>query len=49
MLEKCNNNCSFHGECIDGKCFCDQNWVGEDCSEQKCKDNCNNNGTCKVN
>ncbi|TNV84243.1 hypothetical protein FGO68_gene10893 [Halteria grandinella] len=28
----CLNECSMHGSCEDGKCVCNQNYYGEDCS-----------------
>ncbi len=30
--ELCKNvNCGVHGNCVDGVCQCDSNWVGEHC------------------
>jgi len=28
----CINSCSGRGKCVDGKCFCDDKYYGEDCS-----------------
>ncbi len=40
-------NCSNHGVCNNGTCFCESNqWVGELCDRRPCKDECNNNGVC---
>ena len=35
----CPNGCSGNGECNqrDGKCTCEPQFAGKDCSESKCK------------
>ncbi len=35
-LNHCINNCTFHGECIYGFCFCDVGYYGVDCSNSSC-------------
>jgi len=47
-IDKCLNNCSMHGECVDGKCVCDPGYYGEDCSNKKCDKDCNGHGKCVV-
>ncbi|XP_013165725.1 PREDICTED: attractin [Papilio xuthus] len=34
-------NCSNHGECEDGVCRCEPDWVGVACDEPLCPDDCN--------
>ncbi|XP_068625483.1 attractin-like protein 1 [Battus philenor] len=34
-------NCSNHGECEDGVCKCEQDWVGMACDEPLCPEECN--------
>ncbi|CAG4967185.1 unnamed protein product [Parnassius apollo] len=34
-------NCSNHGECEDGVCKCEPDWVGVACDELLCPDECN--------
>ncbi|XP_053619470.1 attractin-like protein 1 isoform X2 [Plodia interpunctella] len=34
-------NCSSHGECEDGTCKCEPDWVGIACNQKLCPDNCN--------
>ena len=31
----CINNCSGHGRCLEGRCECDHQWAGSDCSTSK--------------
>lgn len=35
-------HCSQHGKCINGTCVCDADYIGVDCSERWCKNNCSN-------
>lgn len=35
-------HCSQHGTCVEGKCICDQDYTGIDCSVRLCKNNCSN-------
>ncbi len=42
----CKKKC-VHGSCLDGKCACDSNYKGEDCSEPwTCPKDCSGNGPC---
>ncbi|KAL0811494.1 hypothetical protein ABMA28_009888 [Loxostege sticticalis] len=34
-------NCSNHGECEDGTCRCESDWVGVACDQPLCPDECN--------
>ncbi|XP_060806928.1 attractin-like protein 1 [Amyelois transitella] len=34
-------NCSSHGECEEGTCKCEPDWVGVACDQKLCPDNCN--------
>jgi hypothetical protein len=29
----CPSNCTYHGDCIDGNCFCYDGWAGDTCAE----------------
>ena len=40
----CDENCFFHGDCVDGECVCDVGWTGENCLDRTC-DHCQF-GTC---
>ncbi|XP_019631534.1 PREDICTED: teneurin-3-like isoform X1 [Branchiostoma belcheri] len=43
----CPNDCSNHGECVDGTCACLASWAGDDCSLELCDPaDCNGNGAC---
>ncbi|XP_049880941.1 attractin [Pectinophora gossypiella] len=42
-------NCSNHGECDDGTCRCEPDWIGVACDQPLCPDDCNaayGAGTC---
>eukprot|EP01006_Ploeotia_vitrea_P041892 TRINITY_DN66583_c14_g8_i1.p1 TRINITY_DN66583_c14_g8~~TRINITY_DN66583_c14_g8_i1.p1 ORF type:complete len:997 (-),score=462.54 TRINITY_DN66583_c14_g8_i1:1473-4430(-) len=44
----CPKNCTRHGVCSQGKCFCDPGFTGVDCSTVVyCPDDCSGNGICK--
>jgi len=30
-VKSCQNDCSHHGSCHNGRCTCDPKWVGDDC------------------
>ncbi len=32
FIAVCPNFCSFHGDCVQGRCQCDKGWTGTDCS-----------------
>lgn len=43
----CPNECFAHGTCKMGKCLCNAEYSGFDCSRlNNCKNDCNNSGTC---
>lgn len=47
----CPNNCSSHGECHNHRCFCENDWGGEDCSHRLCPDDCGRDkghGNCEI-
>ena len=35
-IDRCPNNCSRHGSCYYGYCFCDEGFYGVDCSNVSC-------------
>jgi len=35
-IGQCVKNCSLHGDCIHGSCFCHDGYYGSDCSNQTC-------------
>ena len=41
---ECLNNCADHGRCVAGKCQCDAQWSGEDCSSSICPVLCSGHG-----
>ena len=41
---ECYNNCGDHGTCVAGKCQCDSQWTGEDCSTSLCPVLCSGHG-----
>lgn len=51
--DPCKNTICFNdGQCIEGKCYCIDGFIGEDCSEspnQICSQPCQNGGTCNIN
>ena len=41
-------NCSNHGDCINGRCLCHENWEGLECNQLQCgATNCSAHGICK--
>lgn len=53
--ESCFKNCSGNGECVDGKCICDEYTTGIFCEKSnfslilgRCKNDCFNNGECSA-
>ena len=41
---ECLNNCAGHGRCVGGRCQCDPQWSGEDCSTSLCPVLCSGHG-----
>uniref|UniRef100_A0A3Q3FZI1 N-acetylglucosamine-1-phosphodiester alpha-N-acetylglucosaminidase n=1 Tax=Labrus bergylta TaxID=56723 RepID=A0A3Q3FZI1_9LABR len=40
-------NCSGHGECVDGRCWCQQGWQGDACDSLVCQQaDCEPHGVC---
>ena len=44
----CPNGCSGHGACVHGKCVCEANAGGADCSELTCPGGCSGHGSCNT-
>ncbi|XP_067868788.1 tenascin isoform X5 [Heterodontus francisci] len=45
----CPENCNNRGTCINGKCFCEEGFTGEDCSiEVSCLNDCSDQGRCII-
>jgi hypothetical protein len=44
----CPNQCTGRGRCEDGVCGCIGGWGGDDCSKQKCDNECSGHGTCNM-
>ena len=44
--QQCLRNCSGHGACLDGKCWCKPGFGGLDCSLRTCPGDCGGNGWC---
>jgi hypothetical protein len=44
----CPNQCTGRGNCADGVCSCIGGWGGDDCSKQKCDNDCSGHGTCNL-
>ncbi|KAM9988208.1 hypothetical protein ACTFIZ_003575 [Dictyostelium cf. discoideum] len=44
------NNCTGvdNGKCENGFCYCTSEWKGTQCEIRRCKDDCNNYGTCNT-
>jgi len=46
----CPSDCNANGRCVDGRCYCDIPWVGEDCGQLTCTpDSCGLMKHCEVN
>ncbi|KAJ7558534.1 hypothetical protein O6H91_04G044600 [Diphasiastrum complanatum] len=43
---ECLNQCSWNGECMEGKCKCFLGFNGDDCSSRSCPGECSGNGEC---
>lgn len=39
-VTNCPNNCTNRGKCVNHKCICHGDWMGEDCSGNACPDRC---------
>lgn len=39
-------NCSDHGQCVSGQCWCRPPWTGETCNILACPDDCSGHGVC---
>ncbi|KAK3249113.1 hypothetical protein CYMTET_41449, partial [Cymbomonas tetramitiformis] len=46
FAKSCPFDCSYHGPCVEGRCLCDPEWTGVDCSVRQCPHNCSGHGTC---
>uniref|UniRef100_A0A8C1ZTC4 Tenascin n=1 Tax=Cyprinus carpio TaxID=7962 RepID=A0A8C1ZTC4_CYPCA len=44
--DKCPDDCSDQGRCVDGKCVCFPGFSGPDCSVPDCPDDCSSQGQC---
>merc|ERR1719502_2494387 len=47
LNDRCADNCSGHGDCVDGTCLCSLGFFGESCDQKACPLNCNGHGTCQ--
>merc|ERR1712216_117403 len=45
-LRTCDTDCSGHGYCYNGTCYCRPGWTGMDCATATCMNACNYHGTC---
>ena len=44
---QCLNNCSSHGACLNGTCWCKPGFGGLDCALRTCPGDCSGNGWCR--
>ena len=42
----CVNNCTGHGSCQEGTCYCDRGYGGPDCNTWGCENRCMGHGVC---
>ncbi|XP_053743491.1 N-acetylglucosamine-1-phosphodiester alpha-N-acetylglucosaminidase isoform X2 [Synchiropus splendidus] len=42
----CEQNCSSHGDCLDGQCRCWAGWTGPACDALRCRLDCGAHGVC---
>ncbi|XP_041369444.1 multiple epidermal growth factor-like domains protein 8 [Gigantopelta aegis] len=47
LILDCPWNCSGHGQCVDYRCRCTQDYTGAACDRLACPDNCSKHGVCR--
>ena len=46
MVATCPAHCGYHGDCVEGLCYCHAGFAGADCSVRNCPADCSGNGEC---
>jgi len=39
-VSNCPNNCTDRGKCVGHTCVCQGDWIGNDCSQNACPEDC---------